>query len=544
MSLPEPAHALVGTVVDGRYRIVRLIGHGGMGAVYEAEAIRLRRPCACKVLLPEFTRDEGAIARFEREAMAAARVDHPNVVEIHDTGRIPGGAGYIAMELLRGESLDRTLRRERRLPWPRARHIAVQICRALAAAHAQGIVHRDLKPENCFRITQDGDQDFIKLVDFGIARLSDPDSDDHGRLTATNSIVGTYSYMAHELVAGRDCDHRVDVWAAGVVLYEMLTGVLPFRGKNRGQILTAILTETPATLSAVAPEAEIPAAVEQIVARALEKDPARRFAGIDELAQALLAVEGGVVSRNPVTRPIAPMLEGDVDATASTVTGSREGVSDPYEITELAGESMFSAPEARRSLGRASVPRIPTPVPERRQPRRWITASGLVVAAMIAAFVMQVWTPVQPSVAAAQPSAPSLQSLSHPAETAPEPVAPAVGVARVEEVASVEEVAPASEKPRKSTPAIKPRIGHAEKIKRELARLSRSAGVRACLAAHRPESLRAELEVDATGRVTRLSAQPLMRGSALEKCVARESQGWRLPTGDANYKGTQEFKLP
>jgi hypothetical protein len=170
---------------------------------------------------------------------------------------------------------------------------------------------------------------------------------------------------------------------------------------------------------------------------------------------------------------------------------------------------------------------------------------------VIAAFAAPSWARVQPWVAAAQPSAPSLHSLSRPAEPEPEAVArptgeaPAVVVAGDRVETNETDGAAAGEKSRKPAPSVKPRIGHAERVKRELARLSRSAGVRACLAVHRPESLRAELEVDAaSGRVVRLSAQPLMRGSALEKCVARESQGWRLPTGDANYKGTQEFKLP
>ncbi|MCA9718108.1 MAG: serine/threonine protein kinase, partial [Myxococcales bacterium] len=165
----EPEESLTGRVLDGRYRVYELLGKGGMGAVYRAEHVELGRVCAVKVLLPRYTSNENAVRRFRREARASSRVNHENVVEIYDTGQTADGLGYIAMEYLRGENLADTLERERRLPWARLRPIMLQLCAALAAAHAEGVVHRDMKPENCLRIRRGG-RDFIKVLDFGIAK--------------------------------------------------------------------------------------------------------------------------------------------------------------------------------------------------------------------------------------------------------------------------------------------------------------------------------------------------------------------------------------
>lgn len=531
MRLSEPEYDLIDAVVDGRYRILRLIGRGGMGVVYEAEAVRLRRRCACKVLPPEYTRDEIAIARFEREAQAAARVDHPNVVTIHDTGTTPDGSGYIAMDLLRGESLDCTLSREGPLPWSRARHIALQICRALAAAHAQGVVHRDLKPENCFRITHDGDQDFIKLVDFGIARLSDPDSRDAKRLTATNAILGTCSYMAHELVAGEHslCDHRVDVWAVGVVLYEMLTGTLPFRGHNQGQIFHAILTETPMPMSRAAPDADIPEALEPIVAKALEKRLDRRFRSIEDLARELVRVDDrGEATPGTLVAPVAE------PAPVLTRTGSVDGMA-----PTLVRAPRTSATPTRSQLHETSSRLV---VSGPRQLARWLAAAALGVGSALVALAMlsSTSTPVQPSVGSMQPSIPSPPPTLHVDAVGGEP--PPGGPQPAEDIAP-----PGPSTPRAAGPgAPRPprrvsREHYADTVQRRLARLSKSAGVRRCLAAHNSAKLRATVEISATtGRVLRLTAQLLMRGSALETCVERESRRWRFPlaAGARNYEGT------
>lgn len=359
---------LIGTVIDDRYRILRVIGRGGMGVVYDAEATRLGdRLCAVKVLLPEFTLNETAVARFRREAQVAARVKHPNVVEIFDTGATPGGLGYIAMELLSGETLDRTLRREGPLPWSRAARILLQICRALAAAHAQKIVHRDMKPENCFRCGREGDDDFIKVLDFGIAKLTN--TDDAGlRLTATNSVVGTYAYMSFEQVRGEEVDHRADVWAVGVILYEMLTGVLPFRGTNQGQIWTAITHYEPEPLRNIAPGAMIPDAVEAIVRQALAKPLSERYPTIEALARAIAGVhaDAGGPDLPRISRPQFP-TNIDPLATTGNFQAARER-GHPHPIAAAASEAatagtnevLRTAPSpGTNPYGRAEV--IPSP---------------------------------------------------------------------------------------------------------------------------------------------------------------------------------------
>ena len=303
------------SILDDRYRLVRELGRGGMGVVYAAEATRLGdRPCAVKVLRPEFTHDAVAVARFRREAAVAARIKHPHVVEIFDTGTTASGLGYIAMELLTGETLAHTLRRAGRLPWTRVRRLLLQICGALAAAHAQQVVHRDMKPDNCLLLEPDDPAEIIKILDFGIAKRT---FDGDPRLTATDALVGTHAYMSCEQVRGEDIDPRTDVWSVGVILYELLTGLLPFRGRNAGQIWTAITHYDPEPLDSVAPDADIPPDVDAIVRRALARALPDRFPTIDALAQALAAVPDDPAAA-ATSRPQRPAPVAVVDALATT----------------------------------------------------------------------------------------------------------------------------------------------------------------------------------------------------------------------------------
>ena len=317
---------LIGQVVDGRYRIRKILGRGGMGVVYEAEAIRLgKRPCAIKVLLPEYTSHETVRARFEREAEVAARVKHPNVVEIFDTGQTDTGLGYIAMELLVGESLDRLIKREGPQPWPRVQKLLLQICRALATAHAQGVIHRDVKPENCIRCTVEDNPDFIKVLDFGIAKLTDIDGDvEAARLTATNTVIGTYAYMAYEQICGEPIDHRVDIWAVGVILYELLTGRLPFRGTNQGQIWKAISHYEPEKMRDIV--AGVPDGADAIVEQALAKDRDKRFQTIEAFARAVagLSADGAPVKADAAKLAFPTIVPKDaaaIDVGAETALG-------------------------------------------------------------------------------------------------------------------------------------------------------------------------------------------------------------------------------
>ncbi len=567
---------LIGQILEDRYRIRRLLGRGGMGAVYEADAIRLGRRCAVKVLLPEFTGSELAVQRFRREAQVAARVKHPNVVEIFDTGTTGDGSGYIAMELLEGESLDRTLKREGRLPWARVRHITLQICRALAAAHAQRIVHRDMKPENCFRVRRDGDDDTIKVLDFGIAKLTDADpSADTPRLTATNSVVGTYAYMAFELVSGQDCDHRVDVWAVGVMMYEMLTGVLPFRGNNQGQIWSAIFQHEPPPLSHQAPGAAIPEAVEGIVRKALAKDRHARFSDADALARAIQAVPGDAAPVEFESSPARRVVQSSaVDVAAVTLDGfalvapparrrnpATVGI-DPQALTVATSDDVAEIEEDRRTeqVIRLAAPTeraatvvaeqiaIATAVPPRpRLLRRALLLAGLGVPALALMFALlmrepglvpappaasdPVPVPVVPAVAPSRPeptappddrSEPVVPLPSPPLEPAlvPPPTAPKSPLKASK--------APPRPMPKKTAPA----STYARRIDAELRRAQERV-TSAC--AKTQVEISVDVEISATtGHVTKAQTRGLARGSAFARCAERELRAWLFPRGESS----------
>jgi serine/threonine protein kinase len=284
----SPSLPMVGELVDDRYRIVALLGQGGMGAVYVAEQVALRREVALKVLLQGLACDDSSARRFEREARAASRIRHPNVVEVYDFGKLPSGCFYYVMERLEGEDLARLLAREGRLSWPRARRLLVQVVQALAAAHEQGIVHRDIKPSNCFIIAgrRRGDPDILKILDFGIAK-TDPGGSETAALTGANDVVGTALYMAPEQAMGSTVDTRTDVYALGVVMFEMLTGRVPFSAPTGVQVLVLHTQQPPPSPRAIEPS--ISPAVESIILRALAKDPNARFSSMEAFEAALEA---------------------------------------------------------------------------------------------------------------------------------------------------------------------------------------------------------------------------------------------------------------
>ncbi|HKH48059.1 MAG TPA: serine/threonine-protein kinase, partial [Thermoanaerobaculia bacterium] len=255
----------------GPYRLLREIGGGGMGTVYEAEDARLGRRVAIKLLPPEYSRDRKAKERFLREARAAAAVDHPNLCTVHDVGESDGRL-YIVLSFYEGETLRERIRRGP-LPIAEAREIAIQVARGLARAHEAGIVHRDIKPANVI-LTRRGE---AKILDFGIARLGGDDAS----LTRTGASWGTPAYMSPEQARGERVDSRTDVWSLGVMLYEMLAGRRPFGGESMEAVIAAILTQKPEPLERVRPE--VPKELARVVDRALAKDPAERYANAAEM---------------------------------------------------------------------------------------------------------------------------------------------------------------------------------------------------------------------------------------------------------------------
>ncbi len=296
---------LVGTVLNDRFRVLKMIGDGGMGSVYLAEHVTLRKKVALKVLKQELCREQTHVDRFLQEARAASMIAHENVVDIVDFGPVPGGSVFFAMEYLEGEDLAVVLRRERRFAWARSRELMLQIVRALKAAHARGIIHRDLKPANCFLVKRSDGRDFIKLLDFGIAKVTD-ESGESGGLTRTGAVFGTAKYMAPEQAMGDPADARTDVYAAAICLYEFLTGMVPFDGDNFMRVLSRHLTEPLTLPSTMAPDAQISPIVEAVIVKALSKRPEDRYQSMAELEQAIMAIgpDGRLVGGADVGPPM------------------------------------------------------------------------------------------------------------------------------------------------------------------------------------------------------------------------------------------------
>ncbi len=285
--------ALFGTVLADRYRVLDLIGKGGMGKVYLAEHVAIGKKVAIKVLSQAYCHRPDQVKRFLREARAASTIDHENVIDITDFGEMPNGSVFFAMEYLQGEDLGKLLRRHGRLSWPRARRIILQICRALQAAHGRGIIHRDVKPENCFLITRGGRRDFVKVLDFGIAKVVDEDRKASHTLTQAGALIGTPEYMAPEQVTGEVADPRMDIYSIGCIMYQLLTGRLPFSDKTMFGVLTQQVNMKPPPLREVAPEADLPEEVEAIVLKAMEKTKEARYQTMLEMVEAIAAAPRG-----------------------------------------------------------------------------------------------------------------------------------------------------------------------------------------------------------------------------------------------------------
>jgi hypothetical protein len=278
--------SLIGETLGGKYRVLHQIGRGGMGVVYEAEHVGLGKRVAIKLMLEKYTDDTEAVARFHREALAAGRIGNPHIIEIFDMGKAPDGRSFVVMELLSGFPLAKVLEMSGALPPWRAVQIMRQVLRAVEAAHAKGIIHRDLKPDNIFLIQQREDQDFVKLLDFGISKvLSVEEQVAITTLTTTGVVMGTPLYMAPEQALGNRVDRHADIYACGVILYEMLAGRPPFDGPTYAALVGKLLTAPPPPLGELRPG--LPASLVRAVHRALAKEPGDRFDSAEQFAAAL-----------------------------------------------------------------------------------------------------------------------------------------------------------------------------------------------------------------------------------------------------------------
>jgi serine/threonine protein kinase len=323
---------LIGKVLGDAYQIIRLVGEGGMGRVYEARHLRLKdRRFAIKVLHAEMARDQEIVARFQREAESASSIGHPNVIDVYDVHKTPDGVPYIVGEFLDGREFGDQLEKQGGADVATSVHIARQVCRALAAAHKKGIVHRDMKPENVFLAKKHG-RTIPKILDFGIAKVSGADGGTH--LTQTGAIFGTPLYMSPEQAMGQALDHRADIYADGAMMYFALTGKKPFETDDPASTLSLVLTEEPDRPRKLNPE--IPESLELVIQKAMAKDASDRYQTMEELDQALQPFDvDAIAMSSPISQSVMPTIVTKAsDTTAKTMMAS----------AAIAGDAKLSRP--------------------------------------------------------------------------------------------------------------------------------------------------------------------------------------------------------
>lgn len=410
----------VGATLENKYRLTAKLGQGGMGSVYKGEHTVIGKTVAVKFLHTRFVGQKQVVQRFYREARAAAAIGHENIIDVVDVGISQEGDPYLVMEYLEGESLADMLARVGPVSIEAACGVMEPALLALSAAHAKGIVHRDLKPDNIFLVFRDGGPPKVKLIDFGISKVAGGAD----KLTRTGSVMGTPAYMAPEQARGdADLDHRADVYAMGVILYEMLTGALPFPGDTFASIMARILTEKPLPPLEVRPD--FPRVVEPIVMKALEKDPAARYQSAAELLAALQSLDGFHERTAHLTTLAAGALErtfagGDLGEKVSSEEGG------PSVASDVLAEVMQSATPAGWADSKPGSSHRARP-----GKKTGIIAAALSVAAIAAVgAAFAVWVGTSPSRGAAEPST---------ATPAPPVVAAVEGTAAVEKTGAVQE---------------------------------------------------------------------------------------------------------
>jgi tRNA A-37 threonylcarbamoyl transferase component Bud32 len=426
-----------GTMLDDRYRIDELLSVGGMGAVYSATHVLLQKRVAVKVLRSELPHAHLMVDRFHREAIAASAIGHDNIVEVTDMGLLPSGTAYLVMELLEGQSLREVMRAEVPMAVDRACRICCEILRGLGAAHQAGIVHRDLKPDNVF-VARKGKREVIKILDFGVSLLKRPNVPDT-RLTSTGVIVGTPRYMSPEQAKGeQDLSGAVDIYAAGVVLYEMLTGQLPYFGENYNVIVHEIMAGKWMPLETRRPD--VPREICQVVRRALALAPGDRFASAEDMVAELEPFAGAPPAGSHTASrsiPAAPAAAGKMAVALAatemaTVPGRLKkspGLNDPTPDPAWADQS--------RPGGRGD-----TADPFVRPPRGMagpLFIAVLVLAGAAAAFFLwrrgQDEEPGAPAAGRIDQAAGAQAARAQPADAAPLAAGPAdAGAAQADEV--------------------------------------------------------------------------------------------------------------
>ena len=391
---PGGAASLVGTLLSGRYRIERLLGEGGMGAVYQAEHTHMRKRLAVKVLHPEMSRLPEVVARFEREAMAAAHIDHPNVATATDFGKLDDGSFFLVLEFVEGKSLRASVAKGR-LELGRTLHIVWQVAAGLQRAHALNIVHRDLKPENVMLVERDGDPDFVKVLDFGIAKVpvgelianavtkSDKDSPATPILTQMGMVYGTPEYMAPEQALGQIVDARADLYALGIMAFEMLTGKRPFEQESKVALLGMHVTAPVPNMNERAPDAAIPPEVEAVVLKLLSKEASDRYADAKELTEAITVVLKSLAA------------QGRVDAHYGGVPASSvlSPALSPSPLTPMGEPSLLASGNAMTLLHTGDEPGLPA---AKKPMNRRTTIGGAVIGALALGAIIYALAPRHP----------------------------------------------------------------------------------------------------------------------------------------------------
>ncbi len=326
---------LVGTVLQGSFKLTRLIGQGGMGTVYEGTQLRLNKRVAIKLLSRHLTANQEALARFRREAEVTSQLGHPHIVQVFDFGTAPSGEPYLVMEYLEGEDLDQRIRRVGRIRLAEVGSVIKQIASALSATHARGIVHRDLKPANVFLLDVEGENDFVKIVDFGISKVRAASV----RITGESVVIGTPNYMSPEQATGQvdSVDHKTDQWSLACIAYEMLSGRGPFLGETIQSLLYQVVHQDPRSLKELVPG--LPNEVASVIERALSKQSTDRFPTVNAFSRALLAASTGIAEV-----PIAAIME-DSGPGVSVASASLERASP--RVTTLSRSASEMRPFSR-----------------------------------------------------------------------------------------------------------------------------------------------------------------------------------------------------
>jgi serine/threonine-protein kinase len=317
---------LIGTLLAGRFEIDACIGAGAMGAVYRANQLGLGRSVALKILKKDLTWGGDTVARFRREAQAMSALTHPHTVRVFDFGATDDGLLYLAMELLEGELATQALQRQGRLPVVDAIRYTQQVLRSIGEAHAKKIIHRDLKPDNLFIARVEGEsRPIVKVLDFGIAKAVEGERKLDQFETQDGTVFGTPRYMSPEQAQGKALDNRSDLYAVGIILYEFLTGAPPFVDPDAVVVMAKHIREQPAPPSKAAPDQPIPGSLEQVVKKALEKDPTRRFASADEFEAALAACVADAEAMEQRSLQAGASLARLSDTAVKALGGGRTG---------------------------------------------------------------------------------------------------------------------------------------------------------------------------------------------------------------------------